>query len=307
LLTSNPTDALPSTTGHVPQPSHPVTRIRTAAALLPLLLLAGCFQLRALVRVAEDGSGTMEETVLFGAMVREMMAASGETPAIADLYHVDSLRAHAARLGTGVSLLRVDTLHVGEEFGYRAVYGFDDVTSLRFRFNPNPMTGSGTARSRANSGSMLAGTTPDLAVTFDREADGALVIRMPHRETAQDVAEPDRAAVAALTDSLRRQMEGGAAAASQILDGIRMMLEVRGPGPVASTDASFAADSAVVLFDYSMGAFVGLIRDKPELVARVQLQDRVGEPDTRPVVRAFAARPEVRYELAPAVTVRFGR
>ena len=98
LLTSNPTDALPSTTGHVPQPSHPVNRIRTAAALLPLLLLTGCFQLRALVRVAEDGSGTMEETVLFGAMVREMMAASGETPAIADLYHVDSLRAHAAKL-----------------------------------------------------------------------------------------------------------------------------------------------------------------------------------------------------------------
>jgi hypothetical protein len=130
---------------------------------------------------------------------------------------------------------------------------------------------------------------------------------MPHPAADQDIAEPDRAAVAALADSLRRQMEGGAAAASQILDGIRMALEVRGPGPIASTDASFAGDSTVVLFDYSMGAFVGLIRDKPELVARVQLQDRAGEPDTRPVIRAFAARPDVRYELRPAVTVRFAR
>jgi hypothetical protein len=284
-----------------------VDKLRPIALLLPLLLLAGCFQLRALIRVDDDGGGTLEETVLFSGMVRQMMT-EADSSATQALYDIDSLRVHASRLGAGVQLLRVDTVNEGDDFGYRVVYEFDDVSDLRFQFNSNIMPARGAGRPPGRgSAAMLAGTSPELIVTFARDEDGALHVRMPQSAPSGPPAPLDRARVAALADSLRQQMGSAGAAVSEVLNGMRLDLAIHGPGPITVTDATFASDSAVVMFDYSLGSFVGLMREKPELIARAQLLERAGTPDTRALVRALAARPDVRYELLPEVTVRFAR
>jgi hypothetical protein len=243
-----------------------VVKLRPIAALLPLLLLAGCFQLRALIRVNTDGSGTLEETVLFGGMVRQMMT-EADSSAARTLYDVDSLRTHASRLGAAVRLLRVDTLEDGDDFGYRVVYEFEDVSNLRFQFNSNimPVRAAGQPPGRG-SAAMLAGTSPELIVTFARDADGTLRVRMPQSAPRQRPAPLERARVAVLTDSLRQQMGSAGAAVSEVLDGMRLDLEIQGPGPIASTNARYVRDSSVVMFDYSLGSFVGLMREKPELI-----------------------------------------
>jgi len=292
--------------GAVPPAVASVVLLRSLAALLPLLALAGCFQLRALIRVADDGSGTIAESVMMGGMMIQMMHAGDSTGAPA-LYDIDSLRAHAARLGEGVTLLRVDSIADGEEVGYRAVYAFRDVGDVRFRFNPNPVPRGGGGRAGRGSGAMLAGTAPGLEVTFDRAPDGSLVIRMPRSHTDRPPPTVDRQEVATLADSLRRQMHASGEAVSGVLDGMRLSLEVAGPHPVAATDASFRGDSSVVLFDYTLGSFASLMREKPELVARAQLEERAGWSDPRPIVRALAGQPNVRYELLPEVNVIFGR
>ncbi len=281
-------------------------RLRLIGAILPCLLLAGCFQLRALVRLNHDGSGTLEETVMFGGMIREMMN-EADSAAVPTLYHIDSLRAHASALGVGVTLLRVDSVEEGDDFGYRAVYRFDDVSTVRFRFNSNimPARGAGRAPGRG-SAAMLAGTSPNLPVAFARDADGTIRIQMP-QPAATTPARLDRARVASLADSMRMQMQSAGPAVSEVLGGMRLLFAIEGPGAIETTDASFPEDSAIVLFDYSLGAFVDLMREKPELVARAQLLERAGTPDTRPVMRALASRPDVRYELRPEVTVRFRR
>ena len=279
-------------------------RLRFIASLLPLLLLAGCFQVHALIRVNDDGSGTLEETVLLGAMMGEMMGESGRR----DLFNVDSLRAHAATLGTGVRLLRVDSVEQGDDFGYRAVYAFDDLSTLRFRFHLNLMPSRRAGRAPGSgSATMLAGTSPSLAVSFARDADGTIRIRMPQPSAPEQPAAIERARVASLVDSMRVQMATAGASVTEVLGGMRLRLSVEGSRRIDTTDASFPEDSSVVLFDYSLGSFVDLMRDKPELVARAQLLERAGTPDMRPVVRALAAQPEVRYELLPEVTVRFAR
>jgi hypothetical protein len=240
-------------------------------------------------------------------MVRQLLD-EADSSSTRTLYEIDSLHAHATRLGDGVRLLRVDTLDDGEDFGYRAVYSFDDVAALRFRFNPNVMPGRGAGRAPGSgSSALLAGTSPSLIVTFSRDDDGTFHVRMPRSEAGAPTATLDRAEVGALADSMRRQMASAGPAVSQVLDGMRLYLAIHGAGAVASTDASFPEDSSVVIFDYSLGSFVGLMREKPELIARAQLLERAGTPDTAPIVRALASRPDVRYELLPEFTVRFAR
>jgi hypothetical protein len=280
-------------------------RVRVLAGLLSVSLLSGCFQLRALLRLADDGSAVLEETVLVSGMLREMLAA--DSSRASELYVLDSLRANASRLGEGVTLLRVDTVSTADGDGYRAVYAVEDVRSLRFRFNPRPMPGAEQSGPRA-SASFLAGTSDDLAVTFERDADGVLRVSLPRRgNEAGEPAEPSRAAVTALADTLRRQTQTSGVELAAALEGVRFSLELFGPGTVAETDARFRSDSSVVLFDYSLGAFFGLARDKPELVARAQLLERAGTPDHTAVLAALAAQPGVRYEMRPQVTVRYAR
>jgi hypothetical protein len=279
-------------------------RVRVLAGLLPALLLSGCFQLKALLRVSDDGSAVLEETVLISGMLRDMLSADSTRGS--QLYVLDSLRANASRLGEGVTLLRVDTVREADGYGYRAVYSIPDVTQLRFRFNPRPLPGDDLASARRST-SFLAATSDDQAVTFDRDAAGSLRVLLPRRPESGPMVEPSRASVTALADTLRRNTQNAGAELLEALGGVRFAFEVAGTGPVESTDARFGADSSVVLFDYTLGSFFGLARDKPELVARAQLLERVGTPDHGPVVAALAMQPDVRYEVRPVVTVRFAR
>ena len=79
------------------------------AAILPALLLTGCIQSVAVLRVNADGSGTLENQTVMGAaalaQVRQLSGALGRDGKPVDLFSEEQARAAAAQMGEGVTLV----------------------------------------------------------------------------------------------------------------------------------------------------------------------------------------------------------
>ena len=276
--------------------------------LLALPVLGGCFQLRTLLRLNADGSGTIEETVALVNEARGYLTLGDSTGGPLGMYDVDSLRARAADLGPGVTFVRVDTLDEQGYFGYRAVYHFDDVRRVSYYYNERPIMAPGSegASGRASSNSFFAGTNENLPVTFDF-APGRLTVRMPDPpQSGARAAELDPAAVAAAANALRQQFTTSEGAMMrQTMGSVRLAIAVELPGTVTRTTAAHAEGTTLTLTDLTFGALFDVIAEKPELFARASMLEAQGTPDARPVLRAIAARPGIRYELRPEVTAEW--
>ena len=100
-------------------------------------MLCGCGVFTSVLKIHPDGSGTIVQTTKLNAMatqfMRSMATAGDSTSRPADstasrLFTKKQVRARATQFGEGVRFVRMERLREG---GYRAVYAFDDVRTVR--------------------------------------------------------------------------------------------------------------------------------------------------------------------------------
>jgi hypothetical protein len=89
-------------------------------------LLAGCFQSSTLVKIAPDGSGTIERTTT----VKADLYAKISSPGADDPFTVDEARAAADTMGGGVTFVSATRIDTPAHKGIKAVYAFTDVRTL---------------------------------------------------------------------------------------------------------------------------------------------------------------------------------
>jgi hypothetical protein len=277
-------------------------------ALAPALLVAlaaalsGCLQFRTLLRLDADGSGEIEETVLFSDLLRSMVQGDSTSA----LFDPVALAARADSFGTGVRFVRVDSVAEDGFVGYRAVYAFDDVNTVRL-VPPRDASAVGFGGDEGEEAEDGKTSSPFTALAFAYEPGtdgrtGRLRITIP-RDPRAGGTPMDSAAVAAKTEELRTQAQE-AALLRGFLHGARFAIAVELPGPVTETTARYAEGNVVTLADLELGAYFDLLEEHPEVAARMELAETPEEQAA--ALRALNEHPGLRFEPEQEVAVRFG-
>ena len=113
------------------------------ALLGPVALLsAGCLQYHSTIHVNRDGTGTVQQELIFGHMLVSMLGS--------EFMPTDEkeLARDAGKMGRGVRLVEVEPIEDERGRGHRAIYAFDDVNQLSINQNPSgsvPQPDSGEA------------------------------------------------------------------------------------------------------------------------------------------------------------------
>ena len=272
-------------------------RARLAAPFLltALLLLSGCFQMHLLLRLNGDGSGTIEETLLLSTMATSFMQSVDSTGAFS-LIDEERLMARADSFGTGVRFLHADPIEEGGMQGYRVVYAFADVNTVRLTDDTQALNTGGSG----NGGSKGL----DLITTFIYTL-GELRIHSPHEGVNTDdivPIAPER--LAAKTDSVRQSMQESGPLLRGMLGTAQFSRMVVLPAAITDTDAQFAADSVVTLAHMNFGAYLDLMEENPELAARLDLATT--DAERRALLRQLDGRDGLQFESAEEIIVRFG-
>ncbi|RPI75801.1 MAG: hypothetical protein EHM47_01610 [Ignavibacteriales bacterium] len=117
---------------------------KTLFVILVSLFLGGCIQIETKVNLNNDGSGTVEETVLMGnemvQMLNEFIAGfSSDTtqPEEFKIYNEEDLKEREAEFGEGVTLLSSSVYETETQQGYKVVYSFSDISKLKIDQSPD--------------------------------------------------------------------------------------------------------------------------------------------------------------------------
>jgi hypothetical protein len=219
-----------------------------AAALLPTIVFAGCFQSNVLVKVNADGSGSIEtQTLLTSAAVAQVQQLSGAFGGgkPVELFSEQQARDVGARMGDGVTMVSTRALKTADAEGREAIYAFQDVTKVHISQTPDA-PGGGSLRA----GGLGLGQGEAMTIALSRNPAGNMVLTFHIG--------------ANLLGSLANQTGAGDASrgmplpADQIammqplLAGMRLALRVQPAGRLITTTSPYVDGNVVTLLDLDL-------------------------------------------------------
>ncbi len=203
-------------------------------------MFTGCLDVTSVVAVKKDGSGTITETVYFGAamlgMMNQMAAGMGgdidvQSQGPFDNVDVMELKEKASKLGEGVAYATHKKVKKADGAeGLQVVYTFKDINKLRVSLNPDTPGGGGM-------GGPGAGAGDDDPVTFSmtKGAQPKLVINMPKPDNPDNAGEPEDMGQPDMSENPQAM-----AMMKQMFDGFRFRMLVKLiDGEIAKSNASY--------------------------------------------------------------------
>ena len=254
----------------------------TALTVFATALLAGCFQSERTVQVKADGSGTVEEIVLLSKALTGMLdsvesgkepaepgkEASGEAKAPEPKKKEDRLaeqekeaRAKLAGMGEGVTLVSVTPVQKGDFEGYKAVYAFKDINTLRLASDPTPGSqGAGKAttfRFTRGENSVLVVTNGSATPKEAKDVKEAKAGKSDAPAAAEPAAaEPSQADQQAAMDMLK-----------QMFNGMKLTEKIVVEGTIVESNALFRSGPEITVVDVDFGK---LLSTKPDELTKLQ-------------------------------------
>lgn len=239
-----------------PRRSHPKRRVGPALCLLAVLLLTGCFTHDTLVRVNPDGSGTVEQTVVFQGPMLEMMQSFGPSGAEGgmELYSMEELEEAAAEMGEDVRLVSVDSVftETGGR-GYTATYAFDDIRSLNI--NQSPTDDISTPSGGPGGMDMAEAESKDIRFDFSPGSPARLTIFVPPPDPDSLATQPADTVMAVQADSAQQAMQ--LAMLKQMLQGGGISLALEVNGSLQETNATHRDENRITLMAFDFDALLG--------------------------------------------------
>ena len=217
-------------------------------ALVCAGLSGGCFQSTALIKVNADGSGTIEhQTLMTAAALAQLRQLAGlfggNSGRPVDPFSEAQARDLAGKMGDGVTLLSSTPLETAAGEGRANVYGFRDITRVRFTQMATP----GDTSVRASG--LNLGDLGTVAFDLSRLNSGTslLTLHMPGNlldtlvNQAADPAGRRRAASADQLTALR-----------QAVAGLRLSIRIEPGGHLVRTSSPYVDGQIVTLFDLDL-------------------------------------------------------
>lgn len=227
--------------------------------------LAGCFQVDQVITLSLDGSGTIEETFIISRKIAESMAALADgmseqlgaagndktPPKEQSFFKDDEIRKRAESYGADVRFVRMERLANNQFEGYKAVYSFKNINTLRLD------QGAPGMPRQMGQGSELAPKGTEFVFTPGKTA--MLVVKQQKKnavagESALDTPPPAGEASAEDLAMVR-----------QMFDGLHVSTTLVIKGKVIDSNATHRTGSTITLAEIDFGK----ILDKPELLAKM--------------------------------------
>lgn len=220
--------------------------------ILLVIFLSGCLQIETNIYVNKDGSGTLEETVLFKDEVIEMMkqfmmAFDSTQSEEIDFFKEEELITKASQYGEGVSFASKEVLKSNGYEGAKIKYIFTDISKLKLNlFSDEAVPGVNTAETPKN---------PEETLKFVFSSDNSesnLKILIPsmveqEQETQEEVND----------STFNAEFEK----AKEMFADMKVSFRIIPSERIKQTDADFYNDNKVTLLEINMN---GLL-NKPEL------------------------------------------
>lgn len=196
-------------------------------------ILTSCLEIKSTVIVNKDGTATIEESVLLGAQLAAMMQAGGGQGDQLKGLVMDKAKAEerAKKLGEGVTVKSHEEVKTPDgKSGVKVVFAVADLAKLKYvPFEPE-QEGKPASKSEpmtfALSGASLTITNPEA----DKKKGGNA--EKP-KKSAEELA----------------QMKAQMGMMKPMFAGMRMTIEVKGAGGIASSDATHFNDGTVSYLD----------------------------------------------------------
>jgi hypothetical protein len=256
-------------------------------------MLSGCIQVSTFISLKPDGTGTVTEKFRMNtAFFRQMDSltagidsASGDRKKAAP-FDSSSIKAKAAELGKGVSLLSAREIAEGDFHGYEAVYSFRDISKLHVSQRPD-----------AGDNQPAKDAKPEkkqyLTFGFKKGNPAVLRIIMPQTEKSQS------SAGSAGTPSQSQDNGMAAEAVREFFKGMRFSLALGIEGSILQTDAMFRDGSVITLMDIDFDRLMSM----PE---QFQAFNRLGPNPSDVEMRKIMEKvPGMKVDLQKKVTVSF--
>lgn len=194
--------------------------------------LTSCLEIKSTVIVSKDGTATIEESVLLGAQLAAMMQASGGQGDQLKGLVMDKAKAEvrAKKLGEGVTVKSHEEVKTPDgKSGVKVVFAVADLAKLKYvPFEPE------------QEGKPAATSEP---MTFALSGS-SLTITNPEADKKKGPGDKPKKSAEELT-----QMKAQMAIMKPMFAGMRMAVEVKAAGGIASSDATNLNDGVISYMD----------------------------------------------------------
>jgi len=277
--------------------------------VLFLILVAGCYQVKLLVKLNPNGSGTIEEEFLMskstmeemGAMMGQMMGGMmGDETAEPEVSKTDDpygmfdeakLKELAAKIGEGVTYVSGNRIQTEQFDGYKAVYSFTDINKLKVNQNFSEKMPSQFS-------SMSESEEPEeenVTFNFTKGTPAQLVIRQPENmydeEEKSSLEEVEEQPESTQSDMMMPFMQN-------LFKDMKITMEIEVQGKIVQTNASYQEGSRITLMDLDFGKLF----EAPGGFEKFSQSQPNNMEDAKQMLKDL---PGVKVELNKEIVIRF--
>jgi len=244
-------------------------------AIMVCLFLSGCIQNDTVIHIKPDGSGTIEETVaLSNALVESLQnMAKGFTEGVADANAdadikdkadtkanaevpdpfqtmMKDARSRETQYGPDVKFVSATPVKTETMSGYKAIYAFKDINTLRINQNPKSKTGM---PADSNDESQKKKEEEIIRFKFVKGLVSTLTVTMPEK------TKDDKAADDVKQDKPQEKTEADPNSAEMMkafFKDMSMKLVLDIDGTIVDTNATYRDKSQLTLFDIHFGKII---------------------------------------------------
>ncbi|GBD89135.1 hypothetical protein BMS3Abin03_03085 [bacterium BMS3Abin03] len=257
------------------------------------LIFSGCIKVDTKVKVNKDGSGTIEETVLMSSAVIEMMTQfmssfqdSTGTPEKFSLFKEDELKDKASELGKNVKYISGEEIKKDEWEGYKAVYAFDDLNTIRMEPDPNEKVPTGTGGDGENK--------EEEYYTFKFIPGDVAEVIIDRPEIEKDIKTEEETA----EEETESGEEGMNDQFINMMKGMKISIVIEFNGEIVESNATYVDGSEVTLLGID---FSELLNNK-ESLEKLKKHPPENLDDMKELIGNI---PGMKLELKRSITIKF--
>lgn len=270
--------------------------IKRITQLLAFILItsfvAGCLQVETTLTVEKDGSGTINEKVLFSKtfvkMIKDFTEAFQDSASTEEftLFETDNIKADAKNYGENVKYVSHELINNENWEGYQAIYSFNDISKVQISPDPDSKVAlddqsTETEEEEYYFFKFVKGDTPQLII--DRpEID----------ELSADTDEYDESEKTEQTNEEENEEF------IKMMEGMKIDIAVAVDGEIVNTNATYVQGSKITLFEMNLSE---MMKNKA-----VFKEFKKNEPDNIEEMKQYLEKlPGLKIEVEKPITITF--
>ncbi len=261
----------------------------TGILLLFFISFTGCLEVKTVVNINKDGSGTVVETVMMSNQVLKMIAGLSN---LADdstrtkpfsIFNEKKLKNKTAEMGEGVEYVSGGPVKTEKMEGYKVVYSFRNLNKLRINENPQNRVPINTMNSLSKSRNEFS------RFIFKKGNPSEVLVELP-KEKSPKTSSKRKDLIKTGTEQNTEMLK--------MMQDLHISLYLHVNGKIDNTNAAYVKGNDITLYDID---FNKLMKDKKNLNRLNQLNTQ----NLEELKQLMKNTPGIKVQLNSPVSVKF--